>query len=148
MFNEPRSHRHKHVYISNKFRALSQVYHLASPVATNRYDKIVDGIYNTLYNLSEMSFLLLFFPFLLSQNFRPAASAPNLGVTFDYNLNFVQHISQTFRCSFFMTFVTFALYAYSPVCLFLSPKPLHQLLLAVCLTIAIPLFTVLLRRTP
>ena len=38
---------------------------------------------------------------ILSQNITPAASAKNLGFTFDKNFNFRQHISQTCRCCFF-----------------------------------------------
>ena len=38
---------------------------------------------------------------ILSQNITPAASAKNLGVTFDKNFNFRQHISQTCRCCFY-----------------------------------------------
>ena len=42
-----------------------------------------------------------FFPKpMLSQIFTPAVLARNLGVTFDNNLNFKQHISQTCRCCF------------------------------------------------
>ena len=37
----------------------------------------------------------------LSQNFTPAISARILGVTFDNNLNFTQHISQTCCCCFY-----------------------------------------------
>ena len=36
-----------------------------------------------------------------SQNITSAASAKNLGVTFDKNFNFRQHISQTCRCCFY-----------------------------------------------
>ena len=38
---------------------------------------------------------------MLSQNITPAASAKNLGTTFDENFNFRQHISQTCRCCFY-----------------------------------------------
>ena len=38
---------------------------------------------------------------MLSQNFTPAVSAWNLGVTFDNNLSFGRHISQTCRCCFY-----------------------------------------------
>ena len=38
---------------------------------------------------------------ILSQNITPAASARNLGVTFEKNFNFRQHISQTCRCCFY-----------------------------------------------
>ena len=37
---------------------------------------------------------------ILNQIITPAASAKNLGVTFDKNFNFRQHISQTCRCCF------------------------------------------------
>ena len=43
-----------------------------------------------------------FFPeHILSQSFTPAASGLNLGVTFDENFNFKQHISTTCLCCFF-----------------------------------------------
>ena len=43
-----------------------------------------------------------FFPtHILSQSITPAASVLNLGVTFDENFNFKQHISKTCRCCFF-----------------------------------------------
>ena len=43
-----------------------------------------------------------FFPTcILNQTIIPAASANNLGVTFDKNFNFRQHISQTCRCCFY-----------------------------------------------
>ena len=38
---------------------------------------------------------------ILSQNVTPAASANNLGIAFDKNFNFRQHISQTCRCCFY-----------------------------------------------
>ena len=38
---------------------------------------------------------------ILSQNITPAASARNLGVTFDKNFNFRQHISQMCHCCFY-----------------------------------------------
>ena len=38
---------------------------------------------------------------ILSQSITPAASVLNLGVTFDENLNFKQHISKTCRCYFY-----------------------------------------------
>ena len=38
---------------------------------------------------------------ILSQNITQATSAKNLGVTFDKNFNFRQHISQTCRCCFY-----------------------------------------------
>ena len=38
---------------------------------------------------------------MLSQNFPPAVSPRNLGVTFDNNKTFIQHISQTCRCCFY-----------------------------------------------
>ena len=42
-----------------------------------------------------------FFPtHILSQSITPAASVLNLGVTFDENFNFKQHISKTCRCCF------------------------------------------------
>ena len=44
----------------------------------------------------------VFFPTpMLSRHFTPAVSARNLGVTFDNNLNFRQHISHTCRCCFY-----------------------------------------------
>ena len=44
----------------------------------------------------------VFFPTcILNQTIIPAASAKNLGVTFDKNFNFRQHISQTCRCCFY-----------------------------------------------
>ena len=43
-----------------------------------------------------------FFPtHILSQSITPAASVLNLGVTFDENFNFKQHISKTCRCCFY-----------------------------------------------
>ena len=43
-----------------------------------------------------------FFPtHILSQSITPAASVFNLGVTFDENFNFKQHISKTCRCCFY-----------------------------------------------
>ena len=43
-----------------------------------------------------------FFPsHILSQIITPAASVLNLGVTFDENFNFKQHISKTCRCCFY-----------------------------------------------
>jgi len=43
-----------------------------------------------------------FFPTrILSQSITPAASARNLGVTFDENFNFNRHISKTCRCCFY-----------------------------------------------
>ena len=43
-----------------------------------------------------------FFPtYILNHTITPAASAKNLCVTFDKNLNFIQHISQTCRCCFY-----------------------------------------------
>ena len=43
-----------------------------------------------------------FFPtHILSQSITPAASVLNLGVTFDENFNFKQHISNTCRCCFY-----------------------------------------------
>ena len=43
-----------------------------------------------------------FFPtHILSQSITPAASVLNLGVTFDENFNFKQHISETCRCCFY-----------------------------------------------
>ena len=43
-----------------------------------------------------------FFPtHILSQSITPAASVINLGVTFDENFNFKQHISKTCRCCFY-----------------------------------------------
>ena len=45
---------------------------------------------------------MLFFPTcILNQTITPAASAKNVGVTFDKNFNFRQHISQTCRCCFY-----------------------------------------------
>ncbi|KAK2184500.1 hypothetical protein NP493_262g00020 [Ridgeia piscesae] len=42
-----------------------------------------------------------FFPIhILSQSITPAASVLNIGVTFEENLNFKQHISKTCRCWF------------------------------------------------
>ena len=38
---------------------------------------------------------------ILGQSITPAASALNLGVTFDENFNFKQHISKTCRCCFY-----------------------------------------------
>ena len=38
---------------------------------------------------------------ILNQTITPAASAKNLGVAFDKNFNFRQHISQTCRCCFY-----------------------------------------------
>ena len=38
---------------------------------------------------------------ILSQSITPAASVLNLGVTFDENFTFKQHISKTWRCCFF-----------------------------------------------
>ena len=63
-------------------------------------------------NANEAEFLIIvaqkqrgkldsFFPTpMLSQNFTPAVSARNLGVIFDNNYNFGQHISQNCRCCF------------------------------------------------
>ena len=43
-----------------------------------------------------------FFPtHILSQSITPAASVLNIGVTFDENFNFKQHISKTWRCCFY-----------------------------------------------
>ena len=43
-----------------------------------------------------------FFPtHILSPSITPAASVLNIGVTFDKNFNFKQHISKTCRCCFF-----------------------------------------------
>ena len=47
---------------------------------------------------------------ILSQNITPAASVLNLGVTFDENFNFKQHISETYRCRFTIS-VIFAVFA-------------------------------------
>ena len=45
---------------------------------------------------------MVFFPTcILNQTITPVASAKNLGVTFDKNFNFRQHISQTCRCCFY-----------------------------------------------
>ena len=45
---------------------------------------------------------MAFFPtHILSQSITPAASVLNLGVTFDENFNFKQHISKTCRCCFY-----------------------------------------------
>ena len=52
-----------------------------------------------------------FFPtHILSQSITPAASVLNLGVTFDENFNFKQHISKTCGCCFTIS-VIFALFA-------------------------------------
>ena len=82
-----------------------------------------------------------FFPTrILSQNITPAASAKNLGVTFDKNFNFRQHISQTCRCCFYH------IRDLRRICHFLSLKLLQQLLLAADLIIAIHSFIILLSR--
>ena len=71
---------------------------------------------------------------MLSQNFTPAVSARNLGVTFANNLNFRQHILQTCCCCFYHV------QDLRRTCRSLAvAKKLWQLhLLAVHLTIAIP----------
>ena len=50
-----------------------------------------------------------FFPtHILSQNITPAPSVLNLGVTFDENFNFKQHISKTCRCCFYISGLSLA----------------------------------------
>ena len=85
-----------------------------------------------------------FFPTcILNQTITPAASAKNLGVTFDKNFNFRQHISQSVVAVFIIS-VTFAVFA--GICHFLSLKLLQQLLFAAGLITAIPSFIILLSR--
>ena len=85
-----------------------------------------------------------FFPTcILNQTITPAASAKNLGVTFDKNFNFRQHISQSVVAVFIIS-VIFAVFA--GICHFLSLKLLQQLLFAAGLITAIPSFIILLSR--
>ena len=67
----------------------------------------------------------------VSQNFTPAVSARNLGVTFYNNANLRKHISQLVVAAF-ITFFTFVVFA--GICLLLSQKLLQILLLAIDFT--------------
>ena len=73
---------------------------------------------------------------MVSQNFTPAVSAWNLGVTFDNNNNFRHHISQTCHGCFYYIHDL----SYSPVYVICCCQNYMQLLLlAVDLIIAIPI---------
>ena len=89
--------------------------------------------------------LVVFPTFMLSQNFTPAVSARNLGVTFDNNNNILDSIYHKLVVAAFIIFVTFVVFA--SICLLLSPKLLQLLLLVVDLTFAIPFIMILLSRT-
>ena len=80
--------------------------------------------------------LIVFFPTLmLRQNFTPAISAQNLGITFDNNIHFRQHISHT--CLFCFYHIR-DLRRFRRYMFLLPPKLLQLLLLAVDLITAIP----------
>ena len=86
-----------------------------------------------------------FFPTcILNQTITPAASAKNLGVTFDKKNSTLDNIFLKRVVAVFIISVIFAVFA--GICHFLSLKLLQQLLLAADLIIAIPSFIILLSR--
>ena len=110
------------LYSSNLHTDTQTYITLATPATNCSLNKLRDCLQNIFHwmtdsilklNANETEFLIIgtqknrckldcFFPTpMLSQNFTPAISARNLGVTFDNNFNLRQHITQTCHCCFY-----------------------------------------------